>query len=136
MDINLGEVLRTMRIGADMTQQQVADYFGRSQNVISSWECNKAQPDVNTLFEMFRLYERSPDEIMQLSQYRISNEALEVGKAYDMLDKCGREAVSYVLEREKELQKREEVLNKREADLRERESKLREMLQSMCEQGG
>ena len=52
----IGAVLRKMRERAGFTQKQVAEHFGRKQQVIGHWETGYAQPDVSTLFELCDLY--------------------------------------------------------------------------------
>lgn len=51
----IGNVIKKSRLSAGLTQVQVAKALGRPQNTISAWEMGRAQPDANTLFELFQV---------------------------------------------------------------------------------
>ena len=58
----IGKILKSAREATGLTQQQVAEKFGRKQQVVGHWETGYAQPDANTLFELCDLYGISIDE--------------------------------------------------------------------------
>ena len=55
-------ILKNLRKMSGLTQQQLADLMGRSQQVIGHWETGYSQPDISTLLELFELYDKSIDE--------------------------------------------------------------------------
>ena len=58
----IGGIIRESRIAAGYTQAQIAQKINRPQQTIANWEGGKSQPDANTLFELFILFDRSIDE--------------------------------------------------------------------------
>lgn len=58
----IGAVLQAIRIKKGYTQAQAAKLLGRPQQTLAAWEIGRAQPDANTLFELFHLYGESLDE--------------------------------------------------------------------------
>lgn len=58
----IGEIFRNLRKSVVMTQQQVADALGRSQQVVGHWETGYSQPDLNTLIQLCNLYRVSFDD--------------------------------------------------------------------------
>ena len=98
----IGCVIKASRIASGMTQAQVAKALGRPQNTISAWEVGRAQPDANTLFELFEILGRSVDEAFGFSPSSDSV-AFSVAekdhiKKYRLLDPLGKEAVDSVLD--------------------------------------
>lgn len=98
----IGCVIKASRIAAGMTQAQVAKALGRPQNTISAWEVGRAQPDANTLFELFDILDRSVDEAFGFSP---STDSMDFSvdeknhiKKYRLLDPLGKEAVDGVLD--------------------------------------
>lgn len=97
----IGRIIKDSRISAGLTQLQVAQSLGRPQNTISSWEVGRAQPDANTLFELFELFHRSVDEAFGFSSPH-EKEAFSPAerahiKKYRTLDEHGKEAVDGIL---------------------------------------
>lgn len=60
----MGERLRDARLGAKLTQQQVAVDFDRSRQAVSSWEKGKTMPSLLELRELCLLYGVSADRII------------------------------------------------------------------------
>lgn len=58
----VGKVIKESRLAAGFTQVEVAKAMGRPQSTISAWEMGRAQPDANTLFELFHFLGRSVNE--------------------------------------------------------------------------
>ena len=46
---NLGKRIQQARISQHMTQGRVATFMQVSRSTISNWECNRSEPDLNTL---------------------------------------------------------------------------------------
>ena len=102
----IGQVIKESRLSAGLTQVQVAEILGRPQNTISAWEMGRAQPDANTLFELFQVLGRSVDEAFGFSPSNktaplYSSEAMKLARDYDELDGHGRRIVRLVADEEK-----------------------------------
>lgn len=102
----IGQVIKESRLSAGLTQVQVAETLGRPQNTISAWEMGRAQPDANTLFELFQILGRSVDEAFgfrhQIKKSPLySSEAEKLAQDYDGLDRHGKKAVRAVADVEK-----------------------------------
>lgn len=96
----IGKVIKESRLSAGLTQTQVAEALGRPQNTISAWEMGRAQPDANTLFELFQVLGRSVDEAFGFSKqpFEVTRLEQEHIEKYRSLDWYGQETVSAVLE--------------------------------------
>ncbi|MGN0106738.1 MAG: helix-turn-helix domain-containing protein [Hominilimicola sp.] len=60
--LEIADILKRIRKNSGMTQQQLADRMGKSQQIIGHWETGYSQPDMSTLFDLFDLYGISLDE--------------------------------------------------------------------------
>ncbi len=92
----IGQVIKNSRLAAGLTQVQVAETLGRPQNTISAWEMGRAQPDANTLFELFQVLGRSVDEAFGFSSSNkkappYSSEAMHLLELYRDLNNEGQE---------------------------------------------
>lgn len=98
----IGRIIKESRVAAKLTQLQVAEALGRPQNTISAWEMGRAQPDANTLFELFRVLGRSVDEAFGFTVESFNVTARERAhiEKYRALDVYGQDTVSAVLEHE------------------------------------
>ena len=99
---DIAKIIKESRIAAGLTQTQVAETLGRPQNTISAWEMGRAQPDANTLFELFRVLGRSVDEAFGFAarSFAVTAHEREHIETLRGLDAYGRDMVSAVLERE------------------------------------
>ena len=52
----IGGVLKNLRTKTGMTQREVAEKIGRTQQIIGHWETGYSQPDANTLFVLCDIY--------------------------------------------------------------------------------
>lgn len=98
----IGRVIKESRVAAGLTQLQVAESLNRPQNTVSAWEMGRAQPDANTLFELFRVLGRSVDEAFGFTKqpFEITSPEKEHIKKYRALDVYGQNTVSAVLDYE------------------------------------
>ena len=117
----IGAILKQLRIDCGMTQKEVAQQIGRTQQIVGHWETGYAQPDANTLFKLCEIYNTTVDDAFGFSkkQRAISNIEWELIKKYHELDDFGRESVDMTLEREtkrvkqaRETEKKIEILEK------------------------
>lgn len=99
---DIARIIKESRIAAGLTQIQVAEALSRPQNTISAWEMGRAQPDVNTLFELFRVLGRSVDEAFGFTVESFNVTAHERAhiEKYRALDPYGKNAVDRLLETE------------------------------------
>lgn len=99
---DIAKIIKESRVAAGLTQFQVADALGRPQNTISAWEMGRAQPDANTLFELFRVLGRSVDEAFgfTVQSFAVTTNEREHIKKYRALDGHGKEMVDLVLGKE------------------------------------
>lgn len=59
------EKLKTARMNAGMTQEQVAETVGVSRQTISNWENGRSLPDVMSLIKISDLYQISLDDLLK-----------------------------------------------------------------------
>lgn len=52
----IGAILRRLREQTGYTQKEVAEHFGRNQQIVGHWETGYSQPDAGTLFELCDFY--------------------------------------------------------------------------------
>lgn len=95
----IGRIIKESRIAAGLTQLQVADALSRPQNTVSAWEMGRAQPDANTLFDLFRVLGRSVDEAFGFTREAppLSGEAIKIAWDYDRMDKYGKAVARSVI---------------------------------------
>lgn len=98
----IGRIIKESRNAAGLTQLQVSEALGRPQNTISAWEMGRAQPDANTLFELFQVLGRSVDEAFGFTKNAppLSGEALKMARDYDRLDAHGQKVVRVITDEE------------------------------------
>ena len=63
---NLGLLLKNARENKDYTQKKVMELTGINSKSLSGYENNVAEPDLNTLADLARLYEISLDELLEI----------------------------------------------------------------------
>ena len=97
----IGQIIRDARRAAGLTQTEVAEALGRPQNTVSAWEMGRAQPDISTLVELFRMMGRSMDEAFALTEQetkaKLSAESLKIARDFATLDGWGQKMVRVVI---------------------------------------
>ena len=63
--MEIGEKLKSSRLNAGMTQEQIAEKINVSRQTISNWENGKSLPDVISLIEISDLYQISLDDLLK-----------------------------------------------------------------------
>lgn len=98
----IGRIIRQSRIAAGLTQLQVGSALNRPQTTIAAWEAGRSQPDANTLFELFRVLNRSVDEAFGFttSPFAVTVHEREHIEKFRTLDAYGQDAVSMLLDQE------------------------------------
>lgn len=69
---SFGERLRALRLEKDMTQDEVASYFGLHKTRISQYELNKRQADDEMKKKLAEFFDVSLDYLMGISDIRES----------------------------------------------------------------
>lgn len=63
--MSFNEALKKARKAKGLTQDDVAQALGAKNTTISNWENGVSRPDVDTLVSLCRLYEISPNDILE-----------------------------------------------------------------------
>ena len=61
--MKLGTKIKTLRLGASMTQEQLANRLGVSPQAVSKWERGCTYPDLALLLPIARLFDVTLDEL-------------------------------------------------------------------------
>ncbi|MFA5561646.1 MAG: helix-turn-helix transcriptional regulator, partial [Eubacteriales bacterium] len=93
MNYDLGEKLKYLRKKRDLTQEQLAEYFGVSFQAISKWETNSAMPDISMFPILANFYGVTTDELLGVDISKTNdkinaylNKADELYKAWKLKD--------------------------------------------------
>ncbi|MBQ3158788.1 MAG: helix-turn-helix transcriptional regulator [Clostridia bacterium] len=62
--MNIGEIIKNLRIEHKMTQTTLASLLFMSQDTISLWERNKSLPDVKSVISMSKIFGVTTDYIL------------------------------------------------------------------------
>ena len=63
-NMNIGEIIKSLRIEKGMSQTKLASLLFTSQDTISLWERNKSLPDVKSVIKMASIFNVSTDYIL------------------------------------------------------------------------
>lgn len=63
--MEIGKIIKEKRIAKDLTQEELANEFFVSRQLISKWENGKSYPDLNQLIKLSDYFELSLDELMR-----------------------------------------------------------------------
>ncbi|MBQ9790947.1 MAG: helix-turn-helix transcriptional regulator [Clostridia bacterium] len=67
--MEIGEIIRSLRLENKMTQTKLAELLFTSQDTISLWERNKSLPDVKSVIRMSKIFQVSTDYILGVSMF-------------------------------------------------------------------
>lgn len=97
----IGQVLKQLRIASGMTQKEVAQKLGRTQQIVGHWETGYSQPDANTLFTLCDIYGANIDEAFGFrKKYNdITSPEYDMIKKYRRLPDRDRELVDQHMDR-------------------------------------
>lgn len=62
--MNIGQEIKKLRRGRDMTQEQLAECLGISPQAVSRWETNLATPDIALLPALANLFDVTTDRLL------------------------------------------------------------------------
>ena len=71
-----GKIIKKLRLGANMTQEQLAEMLAISPQAISRWENGAAMPDISLLPMLSNIFGVTSDELLEINLER-SNEKIE-----------------------------------------------------------
>lgn len=71
--IKLGENIKNARIKKNLTQAQLGELLGKSDNVITNWEKGTNRPDADTIKNLCTLLDISPNELLNWKNNNIAN---------------------------------------------------------------
>lgn len=94
-DFSFGKNLKTLRLGKDMTQQELADMLNMTRENISGYENDKKQnPPFELISRLCQIFDVSADQLLGLKE-QPRNEKIE--KAARMLEKMSPEKQEFIL---------------------------------------
>ena len=70
MNYNIGVKIKQLRLGASMTQEQLASRLGVSPQAVSKWESGTNMPDIQILPELSVIFGVSIDSLFDLTDQR------------------------------------------------------------------
>lgn len=74
--MTLGQKIKKLRIGKDLTQKELADQVHVTFQTVSKWEKDENEPDVSTLRELARLFDCSLDYLLSEDEKEQTKEEL------------------------------------------------------------
>ena len=131
----IGLVLKELRVSCNMTQKEVAEKIGRTQQIVGHWETGYAQPDANTLFTLCSIYGVTVDDAFGFQRKEsISKEDYERIRKYKLISDYspdGAVVVDTVLDREyaiaEKLREQSEQIQEKDSRIAELENTLTDM---------
>lgn len=94
----VGGKIRSARIEAGMTQEQLAERAGISGNAVSRYEMGESEMGISMLFRIADATGTSPDELMP-ERYVAGSEAQQIVSLLMRMEKTDREAVTHMIRR-------------------------------------
>ena len=83
--MSFGQVIKKLRRGADMTQEQLAEMLAISPQAVSRWETDAAMPDISLIPALTGIFDVTSDELLEIDVAR-NNEKIKA-----MLDSAQKE---------------------------------------------
>jgi len=62
--MSFGQTIKSLRKGANMTQEQLADFLSISPQAVSRWETDAAMPDISLLPPLANLFNVTTDRLL------------------------------------------------------------------------
>ena len=63
-NIYLGNNIKYLRIKKKITQQQIAEYLGKTDGAVSFWESGSREPNLEDLIKLSKIFEVSIDDLI------------------------------------------------------------------------
>ncbi len=99
MSFNLGNKLKELRKKRDLTQEQMAEFFGVSSQAVSKWETNASYPDISLLPIIANFFAVTVDELLGIETELVTKKTEEIRKTAAELNKSGKYAEAISLTR-------------------------------------
>lgn len=87
MKFNFGQKLKSLRKQSNLTQEQLAEYFGVSFQAISKWETNAAYPDISMFPIIANFFKVTTDELLGVDVSKKNEAILELCNDVDQMFK-------------------------------------------------
>ena len=100
--IELGERIKTARIKKNLTQAQLGELLGKSDNVIANWEKGTNRPDADTIKKLCTLLDVSTNELLNWKKIRPADNMITLaahrtdGYDTDLPEEAQEELNSYI----------------------------------------
>lgn len=78
MNLRLGEKIRTLRKGKNISQEVLANYLGVSFQAVSKWEKGETLPDVTLIPAIASFFEVSTDELFDFNRLETEQKVLQL----------------------------------------------------------
>ena len=75
--VDFGEILKSLRLNAGLTQKQLADKMGITSAVVSYYELSERIPSPETLIKLANIFHVSADYLLGIQKN--PNETLDIG---------------------------------------------------------
>ena len=89
MNLKIGENIKRLRHGRDLTQEEVASHLGISFQSISKWERGDGYPDITTLPAIANYFNVSIDELIGMSDIAKKEKFNEINSLWAENNKTG-----------------------------------------------
>lgn len=80
--MTFGKTIKTLRLGAGMTQERMAELLSISAQAISRWETDAAMPDISLLRPLANLFGVTIDHLLGMDAYKKDLQKAEFNEAY------------------------------------------------------
>ena len=80
--MTFGQIIRTQRRQADLTQEQLAQLLNISPQAVSRWETDMAMPDISLLPPLASLFKVSTDYLLGVDDYQRDARRAEIDKEF------------------------------------------------------
>lgn len=100
--------LKELRQKKNISQQQLADLIGVSQQSINKYENHSIEPDINTLIHLSQLFDISvdylignsdiPRKIEAVSAFDLNNDEARLIDSYRLLTQKEKESIQFIIE--------------------------------------
>ncbi len=100
----IGTALKELRLSRDITQTELADVLGRTQQSIAGWESNRINPDVSTLQRLAQYFGVTTDyllgiDITDKSHPTFNEDELKLVEIYRQLEDEDKNAIKFMMSR-------------------------------------
>ena len=99
--VNVSDAIKSARVGAGLTQQELANRFGYARRTIISWELGEREPSIAVFLAILDMCGASVEELFNVATLGTPDrDAAHIAHAYARLDEESKEFVSMVVNRE------------------------------------